>query len=332
MTGQLRVTPEYLRAWGTHTHGSPLYQHLIGVIATDTELLRVINRIENQPPPNMLLGGVHYLLMKTPSEELAGFYASLTGDPRPFTQVDEAFTQFVLANEETLVELGRTRFTQTNECRRCVALLPGILWSGFDAFHLIEVGTSAGLNLGIDTYAFNYGGAEWGPDSAVKLVAESKGADFEFRDFEVLSRVGIDLNPIDPTNDDERLWLEALIWPEHSERRERLKAALELVATLDIRFERGDALDLLGPVLDELPPGEPAIVMNSFVLIQFTNQQRARLEEIVDLARSARPIHRVSLEALIKSRTWAYLSVNDGSGMREIGQAHPHGEWIDLYA
>ena len=27
-----------------------------------------------------------------------------------------------------------------------------------------------------------------------------------------------------------------------------------------------------------------------------------------------------------------YMRVDDGSAMMEIGQAHPHGEWIEIYA
>jgi hypothetical protein len=32
-----------------------------------------------------------------------------------------------------------------------------------------------------------------------------------------------------------------------------------------------------------------------------------------------------------KSDDWARLVADDGDGARVIGQAHPHGEWIELY-
>ena len=202
----------------------------------------------------------------------------------------------------------------------------------FDSFHLIDLGTSAGLNLAIDRYHYRLGSQEWGPGSPVLLEAESMGADPELRDIELLSRVGLDLNPIDPADPAERTWLEALVWPEHAARRVRLRAALKLVGGLPVRFVAGDAVTTLGDVLAGLPEDEPAVVMNSFAFAQFTEEQRQRVEEIVAEARKSRPIHRVSMEVLIKEDDWARLITDDGSGRQEIGQAHPHGEWIELYA
>ncbi len=42
---------------------------------------------------------------------------------------------------------------------------------------------------------------------------------------EVVWRAGLDLNPLDVTNPADLAWLEALIWPEHAHRRDRLRAA-----------------------------------------------------------------------------------------------------------
>ncbi len=36
-------------------------------------------------------------------------------------------------------------------------------------------------------------------------------------------------------------------------------------------------------------------------------------------------------EALDEPDDWAGLVVDDGSGATVVGQAHPHGEWIELY-
>ena len=39
-------------------------------------------------------------------------------------------------------------------------------------------------------------------------------------------RAGLDLNPLDVTDPADVAWLEALIWPEHAHRRDRLRAAV----------------------------------------------------------------------------------------------------------
>ena len=319
-----------MRDWARHTHGSPLYAHLVEVIANDEELMRVINRIAHRPPPNLLFGGVQYLIGA--DDELARYYLPLTDHPLSPEGAGPAFRSFVLSHEEELIDIGNTRYTQTNECRRCVALLPMVMMSRFDSIHLVDLGTSAGLNLALDLYRYRIGEVEWGPESEVHLTAESRGVTPALGDIDVLSRTGLDLNPIDPSNKDHRRWLDALIWPEHSLRRHRLRAALDMVASVPVQLIAGDALTTLGDVLAGLPPGEAAVVMNSFTLIQFTPEQRDMLETIVEGAREQRPVHRVSMEVLMKQDDWTRLAVDSGDGMKQVGQAHAHGEWIELYA
>ncbi len=324
------VTPEYVLAWGKHAHGSPLYRRLVEVVAASQDLMRVLNRMENQPRPNLLFAGVHFLLAQGADPDLACYYASLVDEPLSPDGVGQPFSEFVLANEETLVEIGRTRLTQTNECRRCAVLLPGIWLSTFDRFHLIDLGTSAGLNLALDRYAYRWNSLTWG-DGSLTIDAESRGEAPKPRDINVLSRTGLDLHPVDITSPEERRWLDALIWPELSERRHRLTAALDVLAAVEHTTLAGDALATLPPVLDGLPAGEPAVILNSFVLIQFTPEEREKLDEMVHEARSRRPVYRVSMEVLVKTDDWARVAIDDGSGWEEVGQAHPHGEWVEFF-
>ena len=332
MTGHPPLTSDGIRAWGRHVYASPLYARLVEVVAADPELLRIVNRIEHLPRPNMVFAAVHYLLLSGVDHPLAAFYPSLAAEPEPVEDVDPVFRDFVVSYQEEIVRIGRTRYTQTNECRRCVALVPALWTVPFDAFHLVDLGAAAGLNLAFDHYHYRWGGVEWGPDSPVELVAESRGEPPRPRDVHVASRTGLDLRPVDVSDPDQRLWLEALIWPEHHERRRRLAAALEVAAGVDIHLIEGDFLELLPAVLEALPDAEPVVVVNSFVLVQLTEAQRAELEGAVAAARKHRALYRISFELLDKSDPAARLRVDDGSGWLELGQAHPHGEWVDLYA
>lgn len=96
----------------------------MGLIASDDELMRVLNEIEHTPRPNVLLAGIQYLLIRDPAQPLASHYPNLSGDPSPVEDVDEKFREFVLSHETELVAIGRTRHTQTNEARRCVLSSP----------------------------------------------------------------------------------------------------------------------------------------------------------------------------------------------------------------
>jgi hypothetical protein len=326
------VTAAYMRDWGKHTHGSPLYAALVEVVAEDSELMRVINRIEHLPPPNLLFAAVQYLLMEDDDDELARFYPSLVADAEPPGRVGPSFRRFVLDHEDRIAEIGNTRYTQTNECRRCVSLLPMVMLAPFDSFHLIDVGASAGLNLAIDRYGYRYDGLQWNTGAGLVLEADWKGQAVAFHEVEVLGRIGLDLNPLDPSDESACRWLDALIWPEHEERRARLRSALQLVSTLDLEMVAGDATETLPRCLDSLPAGAPVIVMSSFTLGQFDQPQREILDAVVAEARSDRPVHRISMDILERSDDWAQLVVDDGGGARTVGQAHPHGEWVEIYA
>lgn len=302
------------------------------MIADDQRLLDVLNSIDHPPRHNMLFAGVQYLMMREGGGALAAYYPSFTDDPRSPGDVDGCFTEFVLNHARELAEIGRTRFTQTNECRRCVALLPALWAIGAERFHLVDFGTSAGLNLHLDRYSYRWGEITWGGDSGVVLETAMRGGEVIPREIEILSRTGLDLNPIDPADPDDRRWLEALVWPEHHERRQRLEAALEVAAAHPVDRIAGDGFITLPRRISQLPGTAPVVVMNSFVLNQFPPEERDRFEEIFAEGREDRPVYRVSMEWLDPSAEAADIEIDDGSGLRKLGRGQPHGEWLELYA
>jgi hypothetical protein len=87
----------------------------------------------------------------------------------------------------------------------------------------------------------------------------------------------------------------------------------------------------LNDVLARLPAGEPAIVMNSFAMNQFSLAMREDLEMTVARHRANREIYRISFEVYNSPNEWASLQIDNGSGFEIVGQAHIHGEWLELY-
>lgn len=295
--------------------------------------MRLIRRIEHWPPTNLLFASVQYLLMQGADTPLRHYYASLVDDPGPPEGARAPFKDFVLEHEKWIVDNSNRRYTQTNESKRCVALLPAVWSTGLDRFHLVEIGASAGLNLAMDHYRYKWDGVDWGPsDSPVLLEAASRGGSPQPRPIEVLTRTGLDLNPIDLEDPDERNWLVALIWPEHTERRTRLEKVIQLAKQVPMRMVEGDANETLPGVLSAFPDGDPVVVMNSMALMQFGRPQRESLYQTIDQAGSTRPVRRVSFEILAAGDEWVTIAADSGRGLAQIGQAHPHGEWIELYA
>ena len=109
---------------------------------------------------------------------------------------------------------------------------------------LIEIGTSAGLNLIWDKYRYSYGGSEfYGDLSSAVLITSS------FKDIvpailnepmpHISHRIGVDINIIDISDADQITWLRALVWPEHEARRRLLDTALKLRSDVELTLYQG---------------------------------------------------------------------------------------------
>lgn len=178
-----------------------------------------------------------------------------------------------------------TRFTQTNEPARCAALITAL--GDIDGpVGLVEVGSSAGLCLYPDRYSYEFDGRPVGPRSAVHLTSTTSGSvPVPGRLPDVVARVGIDRNPLDPADPDDRAWLRALIWPgpNAAPRLDRLDAAAAIAGAEPATVLTGDLLYLLPTALDRLPAGCTPVVFHTAVLMYL---EKARREEFADLVRS----------------------------------------------
>jgi hypothetical protein len=306
-----------IHGWMRAATDSPIYTRLAGEIAQDPALLDVVARIDNVPPMNLLFGAVQLL----------------RGGPLPDLPYGE-FRDFVLAHEQHIVEIGCTRRTQTNEARRCAVILPFVATAvaGFGdgpRVHAIDIGTSAGLNLCLDRFAYDYGGGVVG-HSALTLTCDNRGG-FALPAVvpQFASRTGLDLSPVDVNDPDAVAWLEALVWPEHTERLERLRAAIAIRRQTPVDMVAGDALETLSGVVRSLPAGEPVLIFHTIALYQLSQERQDVLDNLVaDLARE-RPLARVSFEPRPGA---ASPLIHMGARPYEnpaLASGHHHGAWID---
>ncbi|MFI7429422.1 DUF2332 domain-containing protein [Micromonospora sp. NPDC049836] len=238
---------------------SPTYERLAVAVAGDVEVLA---RLGTLPPakrqPNLLFGVVR--LLGGPVE-----------DP-------VAFHDFVVATWPAIEAEMRVRATQTNEAGRCAVLLP-VLASLPQPLALLEVGASAGLCLYPDRYGYRYG--DHLLDGAPVLDCVLDGAAPPQRRPEVVWRAGLDLNPLDVTDPADVAWLDALIWPEHAHRRDRLRAAAAVAATDAPLLVRGDLVDDLPALAAQAPPDATLVVFHTSVLYQVPKPRRDEFVEVV---------------------------------------------------
>lgn len=174
--------------------------------------------------------------------------------------------------------------TQTNEPGRCAVLLPAFAAIP-GPLALIEVGASAGLCLHPDRYSYRYTSA----DGAVRMLHPADGPSPVVLDCattgpvplpvalpEVAWRAGIDLNPLDVNNEADVAWLDALIWPEHTDRRARLRAAVEVARGEPVEIVRGDLNEQIEALVARAPAGATVVVFHTAVLAYLDEEATRR--------------------------------------------------------
>lgn len=196
-----------------------------------------------------LLGGVHAQALSGRAPELAAFYPSTGGTPERAPGSPRAWTAFrqVLTDQGAEVRSWLGQPPQTNEVGRAAALLGGLRHIAAEAslpIRLVEVGASAGLNLRADRFCVPGPAGSYGdPHSAVVLTDGWRGSAPPESRIEVVERTGGDIAPVDPLTEDGRVRLTAYVWPDQSERLDRLRGALRIAAQVpaDLRAERAPA-------------------------------------------------------------------------------------------
>ncbi len=328
--------------------GSLLYATLLNASADDYEaggpVAAVLAGHEHDPPRTALslrfMGAVHRLVLAGRAPTLAPFYPSVGGDATRPGAWDE-FRAVVAAQRDELRALVE-RPVQTNEVGRCAALVGGFLTVARETalpLALLEVGTSAGLNLRWDHFRYESPRDAFGdPASPVRIVDGFSGAPPALDvPVTVTSRRGCDLAPFDPLCDDGRLTLQSYVWPDQAERWGLLRGALAIAARVPVTVERAHAVQWLGRELARDARGTARVVFHSVVLQYLTRDERDRLRAtIADAgarASSDAPLAWLRLEPPGKQLLFELrLTLWPGGEERLLALAGPHGrpvEWRD---
>ena len=239
---------------------SATYERLSVAVSLDNEVLSLLGRL---PPakrqPNLLFGVIRLL-----------------GGP-----VDDpaAFHDYAVQNWPAIEAELRARVTQTNEAGRCALLLP-VLAALPQPLALLDVGASAGLCLYPDRYTYRYGDYQLGKGVPV-LDCAAIGMALPARLPEVVWRAGLDLNPLDVTDPADLAWLDALIWPEHTNRRDRLLAAAAIAVAEPPLLVQGDLVDDLPALAAQAPADATLVVFHMSVMYQVPFARRVAFAKVV---------------------------------------------------
>jgi hypothetical protein len=367
--------PEQFRifAQGAARDGAITYDAICRGIADDPDILALIGEAPvRQRRPNLLLAAVHFLLLGGAEHPLAAYYDTVRsmagGDPAgppDLDQVAAVFKDFCLSHRTELLELIAVRSTQTNEVGRCTALLPAFnviarRYPPGQPLSLLDLGTSAGLNLLFDSYAYSYAQRSDGalvhagrPGSEVHLECTVRSELARLPALHlppIATRTGIDADPIDPTSDDGAHWLLACLWPDNVTRFTRLREALTVARTTAAppTVYRGDIIDDLAGVVDGIPDDGPLVVFHTWVAAYLSPQRQEDLVQAIRALSSRRTVHHLYAESPMETpglptppspspRPTSSLATAlvhlaaDGSAPVRLADAHHHGKWLQWW-
>ncbi len=327
---------------------SALYQRLSGIVADDPELLDIAAHCRaGQQPTNLLFAAVHYRLLGEPAtgqrSGLADWYPSLGGTRHPQDPaLVAAFTDFCRAGRRELVDLVGRRLVQTNVVKRSAVLRVGLaalapMLSGRPVTFL-EVGASSGIHLAFDRYRCRIGDTTLGPAGSPVLIESEWRSTLPVPTAAptIADRLGVDLNPVDLTDPDERRWLQALVWPENGAQTVLLDAACRLVAAAPTRIVAGDAVQVLARLDAELSTDRPLVVWHAATRAHVPADRVTAFDAAITALARRRPLWTLSLETPDDADEWhasqgfCYaLQLREGAGaQRRLAAVHGHGEWI----
>ena len=147
------------------------------------------------------------------------------------------------------------------------------------------------------------------------------------------------------TDEDQRAWLEALIWPDQPERAERLRGAIDAFLLEPPELVQTDAVDGVRGALEDAPPDMLVVIVTTWVVYYFDDDTRRAFESAI--VEADRPTAWLAMEMVGVVPDVAVppppgedgyesaITLVEGGGGRPpqrswLGYSHPHGAWVDL--
>lgn len=307
---------------------SPVVASVLMRAARDPLALRLIPAKPSWDVPHRLVAAVRWLVFEGRAEDFES-----AGDPWA------TFRTALSAHGPWIANFVREQPVQTNVVQRCWALLPLFLTVARAVpmpMDLIELGTSAGLNLYWDSYHYRYKAGEWGsPKSSVSLNGEERApvpAELLNTRVTVRRRRGIDLNPIDVTSAKGLRLLQTFARDE--EYSAHIGDAADVVRTDPPELLRGDYLAILPDLLRARQDAALTVVFQTLSTVYLTDEQRMLLRAILQAAGAEGPLAWISTPTPEEhgQRQSDYpleMAIWPGGERRIVARMNVRGEWLE---
>lgn len=340
--GAFRIQEHYCR-----TNAAPIYAGLCAALAegltrdtrTGARVLDWTGEPTRDAVPLRLIGGLHALVLAGADAELAAVFAGAVTDP---ARVAAVVAEALRLHDDALYP-WLDGPPQTNEPGRSAALMTGLLAVAArfgPRLEVLEIGSSAGLNLLIDRYRMELGGTAVGrADAPVRIAPDWRGPPPPAVPIAIDPVRGCDVAPMDATDPAVERRLAAYIWAEAPERLARVQGAIAMIRERGVDLVQADAADWVEARLAEpQAAGTVRVLMHSVVwqyLPEATAERiRAAMQAAGEHATAERPLAWVAMEPdralghqVVRMRGWP-----GADGWQVLATAHAHAAWIDAGA
>ncbi len=331
---------EYCRANDAPITGR-IVEAIISVLTQETRFGALVLGWAGNPLADALslrcAGGFHALHLSGTEPELAALYE---GNADALVNAETLIGNAIVEHEDALLP-WLDGPPQTNEAGRSSNYVAALLWlvsRGLPSnIEMLEIGSSAGLNLMLDRYHYDLAGVEVGPkDSPISFKPEWRGPPPPQAEFDFVSTRGCDIAPVNLADPAQALRLNAYIWPEHHVRFGRMAAGIEMVKQHAPDLVQGDADEWIDTALtNPQAEGTARVLMHSIVWQYLGPERQARITALIEAAGAKatpeRPLAWIALEANRNNfrhelvvRQWP----GDGQPVM-LGTSHAHGAWIE---
>lgn len=303
---------------------------LVRRCAADPLVLGLLPEAPSWDVPHRVLAAVEYLVLGDEAD-----------DYRHARDPGEAFLAVVDAHRAWVHRFVRDRTIQTNDPQRSWALLPLFLTAAAGArrpLDLLELGTSAGLNLLWDRYRHEYESGSWGPEGSPLVLRGPERAPVPAgllgTHVEIRRRRGIDLSPIDASTEDGIRLLYSFVTRDAY--RERVTRAVEVLRDDPPELLHGDYVELLPALLAERDEDALTVVFQTISTVYLPPKDVERVRAAVEAAGREGPLVWISTptpeeHGLCGRQYPLELAVWPGGTRRLVAETSNAGEWLDWW-
>lgn len=233
----------------------------------------------------LIMGAVHFLVLKSPSCALAQYFPSVAGSETRLTPLElgRAFEDFYWSRHTNIWEIISSRDVQIAKLGRLSLLTIALKCIenniSIDPYTFVDVGTSAGFGMLWQNFAYDFGPhGKFGPSAPLDELrcsiesSSNLGLSGAIRSPE--RAVGIDPAPIFANDEDGRLWLRALTAPDDPSGHNQLRSGLAAVQNAGLEIIRGCVTEVLPHLESVIPLDHTLIVHHAMVMHHLRSQQK----------------------------------------------------------